>query len=75
VLGRGNQQLSPRVLDMIGLDNIQFVGTQTRLLALEGRALRVDSGDDSLDRALAGYRKILCGYDDYVLYEIARVGA
>lgn len=75
VFGRGNQQLSPRVLRCIGLGNVQFVGTQTRLVGLEGRALRVDSGDDQLNQVLSGYRKILCGYDDYVVYEIMRVGA
>lgn len=74
VLGRGNQQLSPRVLKKIGIQNIQFVATQERLLALDSQPLRVDSGDDELDRSLSGYHRILCGYDDFVLYEIAYSG-
>jgi predicted polyphosphate/ATP-dependent NAD kinase len=71
VLGRGNQQLSPRVLRKIGIENIHFIATQERLLALDARPLRVDSGDDELDKILSGYHRILCGYDDVVLYEIA----
>ena len=74
VLGRGNQQLSAKVLEHVGAENIQFIGTQERLHALQGRPLRVDSGSDTLNHALAGYKKILCGYDDYVLYEIAYSG-
>jgi len=74
ILGRGNQQISARVLEKIGTHSVQFIGTQARLHALEGQPLRVDSGDDALDHQLAGYRKILCGYDDFVLYEIRYCG-
>ena len=74
VLGRGNQQLSARVLERVGAENLQFIGTQERLHALQGKPLRVDSGSDSLNHALAGYQKILCGYDDFVLYEVVYSG-
>ncbi|MDX1451794.1 MAG: ATP-NAD kinase family protein [Oleiphilaceae bacterium] len=70
VLGRGNQQLSPRVLERAGLENIQFVATQERIKALNGAPLRVDTGSDQLDRALSGFHPVLCGYDDALLYEI-----
>ena len=70
VLGRGNQQISARVLERVGSESIQLIGTQQRLLALEGRPLRVDSGSDAIDKAISGYQKVLCGYDDFVLYEI-----
>ncbi len=74
VLGRGNQQISPRILRKIGLENLQFVSTQQRLKALEGRPLCVDSGNDALDRELAGYHQILTGYEDAVLYEVCYAG-
>lgn len=70
VLGRGNQQISPRIIEKAGIDAIQFLSTQTKLLALNGRALSVDSGSDELNKRLAGFHKIICGYEDYVLYEI-----
>ena len=70
VLGRGNQQLSPRVVRQIGLENMKVVCSKTKLKALNGRPLLVDTGDRSLDNELSGYRQILTGYDDYVVYPI-----
>jgi predicted polyphosphate/ATP-dependent NAD kinase len=71
VLGRGNQQISARIIEQVGVNNLQFVSTQNKILALEGRPLRVDSGSDDLDRRLSGFHKIMCGYDDAILYEIS----
>ena len=70
VLGRGNQQISPRVIDAVGLRNLQFVATQQKLRALEGRPLQVDTGSSELDQQLQGYHKIICGYEDAVLYPV-----
>lgn len=63
VFGRGNQQLSPKVIDMIGLENVLILATPTKLA--ETPVLRSDSGDIDLDRRLCGYRKVLIGYDQY----------
>lgn len=71
VLGRGNQQISPRVIKQAGVENLQFISTQEKIRALGGRALRVDSGSDELDKELSGIHKIICGYDDAILYEIS----
>ena len=71
ILGRGNQQLSPEVVSLVGKDNILLVATKTKLKALEGRALIVDSGDPELDHQLAGYYRVITGYHDYVMYQVA----
>ena len=71
VLGRGNQQISARLIEQAGIGSLQFISTQSKILALNGRALMVDSGSDSLNQRLAGFHKIICGYEDFVLYEIA----
>ncbi len=63
VLGRGNQQLSPKVVDLIGLDNLFIIATPTKLA--ETPVLHSDSGDVDLDKRLCGYRKLLIGYDQY----------
>lgn len=63
VLGRGNQQLSPRVVEKVGLENLLIVATPTKLA--ETPVLHSDSGDINLDRRLRGYRKVLIGYDQY----------
>jgi len=70
VLGRGNQQISPRIIEHVGLENLEFLATQSKILALNGKPLRIDSGSDRLDRKLSGFHKITCAYDDALLYEI-----
>jgi predicted polyphosphate/ATP-dependent NAD kinase len=49
IFGRGNQQISPRVIGRVGLDNIIVVATQSKLRSV--KTLRVDTGDPSLDAA------------------------
>lgn len=71
ILGRGNQQLSPELIRSLGKDNIIILATKTKLKALEGRPLIVDSGDPQLDRELCGYYKVTTGYHDYVMYQVA----
>lgn len=71
ILGRGNQQLSPELIHRLGKDNIIILATKTKLKALEGRPLIVDSGDPQLDRELCGYYKVTTGYHDYVMYQVA----
>jgi predicted polyphosphate/ATP-dependent NAD kinase len=48
ILGRGNLQLSPKVIKKIGLDNIIIVSTPAKLSSIP--FLRVDTGDKGLDR-------------------------
>jgi predicted polyphosphate/ATP-dependent NAD kinase len=49
IFGRGNQQISFRVIRRVGLDNIIVVATESKLRSL--KALRVDTGDPDLDAA------------------------
>ncbi|QYJ96354.1 ATP-NAD kinase family protein [Shewanella alkalitolerans] len=71
ILGRGNQQLSPALIRQVGKENIIILATKTKLKALEGRPLIVDSGDPELDSELSGYYKVVTGYHDYVMYQVA----
>ena len=52
IFGRGNQQLSPRVIRRVGTDHVIVVATQTKLLSLGGGPLLVDTGDPALDAEL-----------------------
>jgi predicted polyphosphate/ATP-dependent NAD kinase len=72
IIGRGNQQLSPELLWRAGRDNLYLVATKTKLNALEGRPLIVDSGDLALDAALSGLITVHTGYRDAVLYPVAQ---
>lgn len=70
VFGRGNQQFSPAVIRRVGSDNIVIVATRNKLRSLEGRPLRVDTGDTELDAELAGMKQIITGYEQRTLYRI-----
>jgi predicted polyphosphate/ATP-dependent NAD kinase len=62
ILGRGNLQLSPAVINKIGVDNIIVVATPSKLMHTP--ILRVDTGDKKLDRlfAMQGYLMVVIGY-------------
>ena len=68
ILGRGNQQLSPAFIRQVGKENMIVVATKQKVQALDGKPLRLDSGDPQLDEELAGAFTIITGYKDKVLY-------
>jgi len=68
IFGRGNQQISPRVIRAVGRDNIIVVATRGKLSGL--RALRVDTGDPELDEALKGYMRVVVDYGQEVVMRV-----
>jgi predicted polyphosphate/ATP-dependent NAD kinase len=76
IFGRGNQQLSPRVIRAIigqegGKNNIAIIATKTKLSELCNRPLISDTGDNDLDQELSGFMPVTTGYKDQVLYQVA----
>lgn len=71
LLGRGNQQIGPELIRAVGAERIVVVCTESKLAALRGRPLLLDSGDDTVDAALAGYRPVLTGRRTTTMYRIA----
>ena len=76
VFGRGNQQLSPRIIRTIlaqagGSDNIIILATKAKLEALNNKPLISDTGDALLDQELSGFVPVTTGYKDQVLYPLA----
>ena len=71
IFGRGNQQISPRVLRQVGLGNIVVVATHQKLLALEERPLLVDTGDDELNAELCGYRRVVTNLNESTIYPVS----
>jgi predicted polyphosphate/ATP-dependent NAD kinase len=76
IFGRGNQQLSPRVIRAIiaqpgGRDNIIILATKAKLAVLASKPLISDTGDATLDQELSGFMTVTTGYKDHVLYPLS----
>jgi predicted polyphosphate/ATP-dependent NAD kinase len=71
IFGRGNQQISPEVIKKVGRDNIIVVSTPEKLHALGQRPLWVDTGDLAVDKALAGYIRVVTGYNERAVRKVS----
>ncbi len=70
LFGRGNQQISPTALRLIGSENVIVVGSRSKLDRLVPRRLLVDTGDPGLDGALRGYRRVITGYREEMIVKV-----
>ncbi|MCU0628849.1 MAG: ATP-NAD kinase family protein [Methanoregulaceae archaeon] len=73
VLGRGTQQVSPKVLRKIGVENVIVVATPHKLS--ETPLLFVDTGDVELDAAFGEYFSVISGYHIAQRKRIGRVSS
>jgi predicted polyphosphate/ATP-dependent NAD kinase len=60
IFGRGNQQISPKVIRRVGIENVTVIATGNKLKNL--KTLRVDTGDAELDIAFCGSIKVVTDY-------------
>ncbi len=70
LLGRGNQQISPRVIRQIGKENIIVVSTKQKINSLNGNPFLTDTGDIEIDDYLNGYTKVMVDYKESIIYKI-----
>lgn len=71
IFGRGNQQISAPVIRAIGRDHIILLATQRKIMSLGENLLRADTGDPTLDAALAGYIRVRIAAGRSTLMRIA----
>ncbi len=70
LLGRGNQQISPRIIKAVGKENIIVLASTAKLIALNKRPLSVDTGDSELDTELSGFVEIVVGFGQSTYYKV-----
>ena len=71
LFGRGNQQISPKVIREVGKDNIIIVSTRNKLRSLSRRTLLVDTGSEILDKELSGYYRVVTGYRERAIFKVS----
>jgi predicted polyphosphate/ATP-dependent NAD kinase len=71
LFGRGNQQISPQVIERVGREKIVAVSTPEKLYALGSQPLLVDTGSRAVDEMLAGYLTVVTGYNERAVRKVA----
>jgi predicted polyphosphate/ATP-dependent NAD kinase len=70
LLGRGNQQISPEIVKLVGKERIIVAATRSKLQSIEGNVLRVDTGDAEADNMLKGYIRVVSDYREWRLTQV-----
>ena len=71
ILGRGNLQISPKVIRKIGKENIIVISTRYKLVSLPRAFLRVDTRDHELDEAFKNsYIRVIVDYNEIRIIKI-----
>lgn len=64
LFGRGNQQISPGIIERVGKEHIFVISTLSKLKGIDGETLKVDTGDFLVDEILRGYIRVITDYNE-----------
>jgi predicted polyphosphate/ATP-dependent NAD kinase len=70
IFGRGNQQISAEVIEMVGRENIYVLATMEKITTLKGAPLLVDTGDTKVDKILSGYMQVISGLGERIMLKV-----
>jgi predicted polyphosphate/ATP-dependent NAD kinase len=70
LLGRGNQQLSARLIAGLGMENLLVVATPEKLASLHGQPLRVDMDNAEVEAMFPDYLKIITGFNQFTMHAV-----
>ena len=75
LLGRGNQQISPAVIDLVGEENVVILASEAKLASLNPAVLWMDVGDERRAHPLPrGYRRVQTGPHREMVVLLAHAG-
>ncbi|MDL2253786.1 ATP-NAD kinase family protein [Ruminococcaceae bacterium OttesenSCG-928-I18] len=72
LFGRGNQQLSPRIIREVGKGGIHILASKQKLADLYPNPFLVDTGDPELDASLCGYIRVPQSRTQDITFKIDR---
>jgi predicted polyphosphate/ATP-dependent NAD kinase len=70
IFGRGNQQISSKILRMVGKENIVILSTERKLASIKRSYLIADVNDYETKQILKGYFRILVDYNVEKVFRI-----
>ncbi len=70
LFGRGNQQISPKIIDLVGKDHVSVISTPAKLRGIEDGVLKVDTGQEATDEMLRGYIRVITDYNEIRLVKV-----
>jgi len=70
IFGRGNQQISPEVIKRVGKQHTVVLATKSKLQNIEGKILRIDTGDAEANDKLKGYIRVVTDYREWRLMPV-----
>ncbi|MBU5439254.1 ATP-NAD kinase family protein [Tissierella sp. MSJ-40] len=72
LLGRGNQQISDKVIKKIEKENIYIISSNRKIVELGGKPLLIYTGDKDIDLMLEGYYRVKVGYGIDIMYRVSK---
>jgi predicted polyphosphate/ATP-dependent NAD kinase len=70
LFGRGNQQISPEIIRKVGKERIIVGATKSKIQGIEGGFLRVDTGNEEVDKMFRGYIRVATDYREWRLMRV-----
>jgi len=70
IFGRGNQQISARIIRKVDKQNIIIIATMEKITSLRGGTLLVDTGEMEVDQILEGYMHVTTGFRERTVMKV-----
>ncbi|NVJ66270.1 MAG: ATP-NAD kinase family protein [Gammaproteobacteria bacterium] len=70
LIGRGNQQISAKVLAQLSKDDLIVIATKSKINSLAAKPLVIDSDKMAINHKFHGLIRVITGYEDEIFYQV-----